>query len=281
MSIYDVIPVSVADYRRRAKRRLPGFLFHYLDGGANDEDTMVANVSHFRRFRLRQRVMRNVDGVDTSTILAGRPSTIPVALAPTTQVILYKMDPSAIPDWCRLPGVVIASDAMMVPGDWDSKPDWNTPYDKIPNTHPRLSGTHGTCLRIAREHDIPLMHILAASSYNPAKYLGATGLEAMKMRGRLQQGMVADITILDPAAVRDNATYVNGTAPTTGIPYVIVNGKTVVKDSKVLKGVNLGQPIRFPVEEKPRFESLSLDKWKAEYLVAPTGFHALDFGNTH
>lgn len=204
-----------------------------------------------------------------------------VVEAPATQVVLYKMDPSAIPDWCRLPGVVIASDAMMVPGDWDSKPDWNTPYDKIPNTHPRLAGTHGTCLRIAREHDIPLMHILAASSYNPAKYLGATGLEAMQVRGRLQKGMVADITILDPETVRDNATYVKGTVPTTGIPYVIVNGKTVVRDSKVLKGVSPGQPIRFPVEDKPRFEPLSLDKWKAEYLVAPTGFHALDFGNTH
>lgn len=204
-----------------------------------------------------------------------------LAEAPATQVVLYKMDPSAIPNWCRLPGVVIASDALMMPGDWSGQPDWNTPYDEIPNTHPRLAGTRGTCLRIAREEEIPLMHILAASSYNAAKYLGATGLEAMKRRGRLQQGMVADITILNPATVRDNATYVKGTMPTTGIPYVIVNGKTVVKDSKVLKGVSPGQPIRFPVEGKPRFEPLSVDKWKEKYLVAPTGFHALDFGTTH
>lgn len=82
MSIYDVTPVSVADYRRRAKRRLPGFLFDYIDGGANDEDTMASNVSDFRRYRLKQRVMRNVDGVDTSTTLAGRPASMPLALAP-------------------------------------------------------------------------------------------------------------------------------------------------------------------------------------------------------
>jgi L-lactate dehydrogenase (cytochrome) len=82
MSIYDVSPVSVADYRLRAKRRLPGFLFHYIDGGANDEDTMAANVSDFRQYRLKQRVMRNVDGVDTSTLLAGRPASMPLALAP-------------------------------------------------------------------------------------------------------------------------------------------------------------------------------------------------------
>ena len=33
MSLYDVTPVSVADYRLRARRRLPGFLFNYIDGG--------------------------------------------------------------------------------------------------------------------------------------------------------------------------------------------------------------------------------------------------------
>lgn len=76
----------------------------------------------------------------------------------------------------------------------------------------------------------------------------------MQVRGRLQESMVADITILDPTTVKDNATYEKGTLPTTGIPCVIVNGMVVVKDSKVLKDVNPGQPIRFPVEDKPRFE---------------------------
>jgi L-lactate dehydrogenase (cytochrome) len=89
MSIYDVTPVSVADYRRRAKRRLPGFLFHYLEGGANDEDTMAANVSDFRRYRLQQRVMRNVDGVDTGTTLAGHAASMPVALAPVGMAGMY------------------------------------------------------------------------------------------------------------------------------------------------------------------------------------------------
>ena len=73
------------------------------------------------------------------------------------------------------------------------------------------------------------MQILEAASYNAAKYLGNTGLKAMKERGRLQKGMVADITILDPKTVRDNATYAKGTLPTTGIPYVIVDGTIVVE----------------------------------------------------
>jgi len=95
-----------------------------------------------------------------------------LAEAPATQIVLYKMPPDSIPDWCRLPGVIYASDAMMMPGGWDDEPKWDTPYEKIPNTHPRVAGTRGTCLRIAREQGIPLMQILEAASYNAAKYLG-------------------------------------------------------------------------------------------------------------
>ena len=122
---------------------------------------------------------------------------------PSKQIILYKMSPDAILNWCRLDGVTYTSDAMMVPGGWDDSLAWDTPYEDIPNTHPRLAGAHGTCFRLARERDIRLMQIVAASSYNAAKYLGDTGLEAMKLRGCLQEGMVADIVIIDPQTVTD------------------------------------------------------------------------------
>lgn len=197
-----------------------------------------------------------------------------LAEAPATQIVLYKMPPDDIPDWCRLPGVVYASDAMVVPGGWDDEPTWDTPYEDMENTHPRLAGTHGTCLRLAREEGIPLMQVIAASSYNPAMYLGKTGLEAMQERGRLQEGMVADITIFDPETVTDNSTYAEGTLPTTGIPFVIVNGTIVVRDSEVLKDVTPGQPIRFPVEEKPRFKPLSIEDWRNSFLAAPASFDA-------
>lgn len=201
-----------------------------------------------------------------------------LAEAPSTQIVLYKMSPESIPDWVRLPGVVYASDAMMMPGGWHDPPHWETPYEDIPNTHPRLAGTHGTCFRIAREHGIPLMQVIAASSYNAAKYLGDTGLTAMQKRGRIQEGMVADITILDPNKVKDNSTYAKGTLPSTGFPYVIINGTLVVQDSEVLKDVFPGQPIRFPVEEAGRFEPLDPDKWESRFLVSPAGFkvHGLD-----
>ena len=139
-----------------------------------------------------------------------------------------------------------------------------------------MAGTHGTCFRIGRENNIPLMHLIAASSYNPAKYLGDMGLEAMQMRGRLQAGKIADITIFNPETIAENSTYAKGTLPSSGIPYVLVNGVIVVKDSEVLKGVNPGQPVRFPVEEKGRFEPLAIDNWEKEFLTVPEGFGGLD-----
>lgn len=78
----NVAPVTPADYRRLAEKRLPRFLFDYIDGGANDELTMGANLADFAAVKLRQRVMRDVSGVDTSTMLAGRKVAMPVALAP-------------------------------------------------------------------------------------------------------------------------------------------------------------------------------------------------------
>lgn len=82
MTVYNVTPVTTEDYRIRARRRLPRFLFDYIDGGANAEETMAANAADFGDYRLIQRVMRNVDNVDTQTTLAGHHSSMPLALAP-------------------------------------------------------------------------------------------------------------------------------------------------------------------------------------------------------
>jgi len=97
-------------------------------------------------------------------------------------------------------------------------------------------------------------------------------LDAMQERGRMQKGMVADITIFDPKTITDNSTYAKGTIPASGIPHVIVNGVIVMKDSEPLKGVNPGQPIRFPVENAGRHKGLSVDKWKGKYTVTPIDF---------
>ena len=82
MGTYKVTPVTAGDYRRLAEKRLPRFLFDYVDGGAGQEQSMRANSEDFSRIRLRQRVMRDVSRVDTGTQLFGQPLTMPMVLAP-------------------------------------------------------------------------------------------------------------------------------------------------------------------------------------------------------
>jgi len=163
-----------------------------------------------------------------------------------------------LPHWLTMPHMTVASDAMWMDGGRDV----NTPFEEFAG-HPRTAGSRGTVLRMARDQNIPLLFTLAQLSYWSAKHLGDIGLEAMKVRGRMQEGMVADITIFDPVNVTDNSTYKAGEQglPTTGIPYVIVHGEMVVKDSEFRYDVFPGQSLRFPVEEKGRFEPITEEKW--------------------
>ncbi|HSN00091.1 MAG TPA: alpha-hydroxy-acid oxidizing protein, partial [Rudaea sp.] len=75
-------PATALDYRRLAQRRLPRFLFDYIDGAAGDEITLAANVADLAAIRLRQRVLVNVENVDTRATLAGEDCEMPLALAP-------------------------------------------------------------------------------------------------------------------------------------------------------------------------------------------------------
>jgi L-lactate dehydrogenase (cytochrome) len=73
---------SILDYRERARRRLPHFLFEYLDGGSYDEATLGRNAADLRAIVLRQRVLKDVSAIDVSAELFGFRSRLPVALAP-------------------------------------------------------------------------------------------------------------------------------------------------------------------------------------------------------
>ena len=180
-----------------------------------------------------------------------------------------------LPMWLKVPHMTVAGD-QMPPTDVDGNfLSWSDPYDKY-NGHPRTAGTHAKTFRLGREHGVPLMQLIAQNSYWSAKHLGDAGLKAMQERGRLQEGMVADITVFNPETITDNADYLSGKngLPSTGIPYVLVNGVVVVDDSKVLE-VFPGQPIRYAVEEQGRFEPLE----KASYLdnlLAPETTHIQD-----
>ena len=78
-----------SDYRALARRRLPHFLFEYLDGGSYGEVTLARNSSDLDAVALRQRVMRDISRIDLTTTLFGQRLAMPVALAPVGLAGLY------------------------------------------------------------------------------------------------------------------------------------------------------------------------------------------------
>jgi isopentenyl diphosphate isomerase/L-lactate dehydrogenase-like FMN-dependent dehydrogenase len=76
-------PLNVEAWRALARRRLPDLAWNYLDGGADDHVTLDANVTGFRKWRLRQRCLTGHGAPDLSATMAGATLALPVALAPT------------------------------------------------------------------------------------------------------------------------------------------------------------------------------------------------------
>ena len=78
-----------SDYRAAAQRRLPPFLFHYIDGGAYAEHTLGRNVSDLADIALRQRVLRDMADLSLETELFGQTLAMPMALAPVGLTGMY------------------------------------------------------------------------------------------------------------------------------------------------------------------------------------------------
>ena len=96
-----------------------------------------------------------------------------------------------------------------------------------PQPHPRLWGTFPRVLgRYARDLGLmPLERAVHKMTGLPAQRFG------LQRRGLLREGWFADITVFDPATVRDNATYENPALPSSGILHVFTNGRPVWEDS--------------------------------------------------
>ena len=74
---------DVGDLRTMAKKRMPAGCFDYIDGAAQDEVTAVNNVSSFKNYYFRPRVLRDVAAISTTTTLLGGQIPFPVMIAPT------------------------------------------------------------------------------------------------------------------------------------------------------------------------------------------------------
>jgi L-lactate dehydrogenase (cytochrome) len=83
---------NIADLRQAAHRRLPAPMFHYIDGGSDDEWTMARNTSAFDNYQLLPEVLRDVSAIDLSTEIFGQRSQLPFFLSPTGMSRLFHHD---------------------------------------------------------------------------------------------------------------------------------------------------------------------------------------------
>ncbi len=83
---------NVNDFKKLAKKRLPGPIFHYIDGAADDEITYRRNTEAFERCDLVPNVLSGVDKIDMSTTVMGQKLDMPLYCAPTALQRLFHHD---------------------------------------------------------------------------------------------------------------------------------------------------------------------------------------------
>lgn len=111
-------PLTVADFRRIAQRRLPKFVFDYADGAAGDETTMHHNRAAFERLRLYPRQQVDVSKRSMETTVLGRRLSMPMLLGPTgLQRLVHRradLEVAQAASAAEIPFVVSASTAFTV-----------------------------------------------------------------------------------------------------------------------------------------------------------------------
>lgn len=83
---------NIADLRRLARRRLPAPMFHYIEGGADDEWTLHRNTAAFEDYELWPNYLKDISTIDLSTSLLGRRIALPFFVAPTGMSRLFHED---------------------------------------------------------------------------------------------------------------------------------------------------------------------------------------------
>lgn len=108
--------------------------------------------------------------------------------------------------------------------------DGGVQFEPRANSHPRGAGCFATAIRHGLEIGLPLEKILEKMTSLPRSVVAP----ALKNRGVLEDGAMADLTVFDPATIRGNATIENPNQFSSGIDLVIVNGKIAFREGKPL-----------------------------------------------
>jgi N-acyl-D-aspartate/D-glutamate deacylase len=110
--------------------------------------------------------------------------------------------------------------------------------------HPRNAGTF--CRILARyvrsQGTLTMMDAIRKMSLMPAQVLERSTPSA-RLKGRLQEGVDADVVIFDPQIVTDRATYQHPMEPSVGVEYLLVGGVVLVEKGKLIEGVFPGKAV--------------------------------------
>ena len=144
------------------------------------------------------------------------------------------------------PGGAIASDAMpwsQQDGTLYDGDEWPLGADKT--SHPRSSGTFTRFLRqwVRERQAVPMLEAIAKCTLIPARIMEGCA-PAFRRKGRIGQGMDADIVVFDPARVGERATFAEMNRPAEGMVHVLVNGVPVISGGTLCCDAAPGRPIR-------------------------------------
>ncbi|MCQ2429390.1 MAG: amidohydrolase family protein [Clostridia bacterium] len=132
---------------------------------------------------------------------------------PDSLTVCYVMRAGDVDMALRHPMVAVASDGILNDGQG----------------HPRAAGTFPRFLsKYVREGGVPLSEGIRKMTALPAARLGVPA-----RKGQLGIGADADVTVFDPAVVRDRADFDSPTTAPEGIRYVVVGGRVAVRDGRV------------------------------------------------
>lgn len=138
-------------------------------------------------------------------------------------VVLHSIPEDMVRMALSHPGVIVASDGWLQQG----------------KGHPRATGTYARVLGcyVREQKVLSLMEALRKMTLLPAVRAN------LQAKGRIKVGADADLTLFNADTVTDRSTYDSPALFSEGIPYVVVGGKLVVRDSKVVEGLSPGRAI--------------------------------------
>lgn len=150
---------------------------------------------------------------------------------PDAAGVNFGMDEADVRYVMTLPWVATASDGSAKVAD-DSRP------------HPRSFGTFSRKIGRYSIQDkvLPLTAAIRSATGLPADILG------MKDRGYVKEDLVADVVVFDPATFLDQATYEKPFEPSTGVRWLILNGKIEIAEGKP-QDILAGKPLRKPQQD--------------------------------